>query len=151
MLIPHDPAEERRPRNRAWYIALALGTILLGLVVHWRGAALGPNIQDVVADALWAAMIAWWIGALAPGTSLRVRFTVALALCACVEMTQLYHAPWLDALRGTTAGRLVLGNAFDPRDLAAYAAGVLAAAILETAILRRHGGGVLRPPPRAAT
>ena len=136
--------------NRASYIALALGTIALGLTVHWRGAALGPMLQDLLGDALWAAMIAWWIGAVAPGASLRLRSIAALALCVGVEVTQLYHTPQLDALRATTAGHLVLGSAFDSRDLVAYALGVCAAALLERAVARRCRVAAAARPPRAA-
>jgi hypothetical protein len=134
---------QRRPSShrlltRALYIALALGTIVLGLAVHWRGGPLGPTLRDVLGDALWAAMIAWWVGALAPGASLRIRALGALSLCFGVEVSQLYHTTALDALRGTVAGQLVLGSGFDPRDLVAYTLGVLVAAFLERSLIRRH-------------
>src|SRR5213595_2497796 len=98
-----------RLRTRAPYIALALVTIAVGLGVHWRGAVLGHTLRDVLGDALWAAMIAWLIGAAAPGLPILTRAATALALCAGVEVSQLYHAPALDALRSTAAGQLVLG------------------------------------------
>ena len=125
-------------RHRAPYVALALATITLGLAVHRHGAWLGSTARDVLGDALWAVMIAWWVAALAPGTRLAVRAATALALCFVVEASQLYRTPALDALRATAAGHLVLGSGFDPRDLAAYALGVLAAALLERAIMRRN-------------
>ena len=78
-------------------------------------------------------MVAWWIGAIAPGASLRIRAATALAICVAVEMSQLYHTTMLDALRRTTAGSLMLGSGFDPRDLVAYTLGVLFAVILERA------------------
>jgi Protein of unknown function (DUF2809) len=127
-------ASSLRLPTRALYIALALGTIVLGLAVHWRGAFLGSALRDVLGDALWAAMIAWWVGALAPGASLRIRALGALSLCFGVEVSQLYHTTVLDALRETAAGRLVLGSGFDPRDLAAYTLGVLVAAFLERSL-----------------
>jgi hypothetical protein len=83
-------------------------------------------------------MLAWWAGALAPARPLRVRAAAAYAACAAVELSQRYHAPALDAARATPLGRLVLGSDFDPRDLAAYALGVLAAAALERAARRRR-------------
>jgi hypothetical protein len=126
------------PRARLPFIALALGTIVLGLGVQWRGAALGPVARDVVGDALWAAMIAWWVGALAPRGSLGARSAAALAICVAVEASQLVHTPTLDALRATPVGHLVLGSEFDPRDLAAYALGVLGATVLERAVSRRR-------------
>jgi len=117
------------PRTR--YVALAAGTIALGLAVHWRGDALSPVVRDVLGDALWAAMVVWWISAIAPASRLPWRAAVALALCFAVEFGQLWRFPALDALRRTTAGHLVLGSGFDPRDFGAYAAGVLTAVLLE--------------------
>jgi hypothetical protein len=125
-------------RARLPYVALAAATIALGLVVHLRGDALDASARDVLGDLLWAAMIAWWIGALAPAWRARSRGGVALAVCVAVELSQRLHAPALDALRRTTVGHLVLGSDFDPRDLAAYAAGVLAAVLLDRAMGRRR-------------
>ena len=124
-------------RRRSVFLALACATIAVGLVVHLRGAALGPVVRDVLGDALWAMMIAWWAGVLAPRARLAVRSAAAYAVCAAVEVSQLYHAPALDAARATTLGHLVLGSGFDPRDLAAYGAGVALAALLESMAVAR--------------
>ena len=91
-------------------------------------------------------MIAWWIGALAPSASLRVRVPWALALCVGVEVSQLYHTTALDALRSTTMGQLVLGSDFDPRDFVAYALGVLVAAFIERAVIRRRARVAVASP-----
>ena len=125
-------------RTRAAFVALAVGTIAVGLGVHRRGDILGAALRDMLGDALWATMIAWWVAALVPRASLRTRAIAALAICFAVELSQLYHAPALDALRRTTAGHLVLGSGFDPRDFVSYALGVLAAALLER-IVRKRG------------
>lgn len=118
---------------------MALGTIAVGLAVHWRATALSLAVRDVLGDALWAMMVAWWIGALAPEMRPGSRAGLALALCWAVEFSQLYHTPVVDAWRGTTMGHLVLGSGFDPRDLVAYAIGVLTALMLEQSIRRsRH-------------
>ena len=90
-------------------------------------------------------MIVWWMGALAPRARLAVRGATALAICFAVEASQLYHAPTVDAIRRTQLGQLILGNDFDPRDLAAYAAGVAGAVLLESIVLARGGR------PRAVT
>jgi len=127
------------PRTR--YVALAVGTIALGLAVHWRGDALSPVVRDVLGDALWAAMVVWWISAIAPASRLPWRAAVALALCFAVEFGQLWRFPALDALRRTAAGHLVLGSGFDPRDFGAYAAGVLTAVLLERAAKRPKRSG----------
>ncbi len=74
----------------------------------------------------------WWAGALTPHARLATRSAAAYAICAGVELSQLYHAPALDTIRATRAGHLVLGSGFDPRDLAAYALGVLGAAVFRS-------------------
>jgi len=109
----------------------------VGLAVHFHGRLLGVMLQDVIGDALWGAMIAWWIAALVPRASLRTRVTAALLFCFAIEVSQRYPAPALETLRRTTAGHLVLGSGFDPRDFVAYTLGVLAAMFLEWKLLRR--------------
>lgn len=117
--------------RRLRYGALAAGTIAVGLVVHGGWLPLGKEARDVTGDALWAMMIVWWISALVPSLALRARAVLSLAICFAVELGQLYHATYIDAIRSTTLGHLVLGSGFDPRDLGAYTAGVLIAALLD--------------------
>ena len=136
-------------RVRTRYFALAAATIVLGLAVHRRGGALSPDVRDVLGDALWAAMVAWGIAAVGPAMRPRWRAAVALAFCSVVEFSQLVHFPALDALRRTTAGHLALGSGFDPRDFAAYAAGVLAAVLLERATERHRSDTPVGVRPRA--
>jgi hypothetical protein len=123
-------------RARVPYVVLAAATIVAGLLVHLRGGALSPVVRDVLGDALWAAMATWWMGALAPSMVVARRAALAFAFCFAVELSQLIHLDALDAIRRTTVGHLVLGSGFDPRDLAAYAAGVLGAVLLERIIRR---------------
>ena len=128
-------------RSRLIFLVLAIATIALGLVVHLRGGVLGATARDIAGDALWAAMVAWLIAAAAPHVRPARRGLAAAAICFCVEFSQLYHAPALDALRATTPGHLVFGSGFDARDLVAYTAGILAALLIE---------GWRRTPARAA-
>ena len=125
-------------RARFEFVVLALGTISVGLVVHWHGTLLPATLRDVLGDALWAMMMGWWIGALAPNARPASRAGFALAICWIVEFSQLYHGPTLDAWRMTIPGQLILGSGFDLRDLGAYALGVLAALILELTVRGRH-------------
>lgn len=110
-------------------------TVGAGLLLHLLGAALGATAQDIAGDALWAAMMVWWVALLLPLRDWRVRGAIAYGICVAVETSQLVHTPWLDALRATTLGHLVLGSDFDSRDLAAYAIGVLLALLLERLVL----------------
>ena len=129
----------RSLRERITFVALVLVTIAVGLAVHWHGTMFPPAVRDVLADALWAMMIGWSLGALRPDARIGVRAALALGICWAVECSQLYHAPALDNWRRTAVGHLVLGSDFSVRDLGAYALGVLAIVLLETAVRRRRG------------
>jgi hypothetical protein len=70
-------------------------------------------------------------GFLFPRASTLLIALLALGVAWGVEFSQLYHAPWIDAIRATTPGKLVLGNTFNWPDLIAYAVGVALGALAE--------------------
>lgn len=113
--------------HRLGYAACAVAIIALGLVVHRVDLRLYPVARDMLGDALWAAMVTCWLAALFAAMRRRHRALLALAICFGVEFSQMYRAPWLDAVRGTLPGHLVLGSGYDSRDLLAYFLGVAAA------------------------
>ncbi|MBW8893195.1 MAG: DUF2809 domain-containing protein [Burkholderiales bacterium] len=95
------------------YAAAVLAVIGIGLASRrWPGmfpAALGKY----PGDALWALMVFVGCGMLRPrAPSWRVAAT-ALAISFAVEFSQLYQAPWINAIRGTVLGHLVLGSTFN--------------------------------------
>lgn len=135
-----------RLRHRLRYLALAVVTIAVGLAIHLGGRGLPAAVRDVLGDGLWAGMVFWWAGVLAPAAGLRARALAAVVFSYSIELSQLYHSPGLDAVRRTTLGHLVLGSGFDGRDLVAYAAGVGAAALLDRWFMRRAARGKVGAP-----
>jgi hypothetical protein len=132
------------PRSRAGYAALTAAVVALGLASRRFRGALPPFVGAYAGDALWAAMV--FLGAAAVWNRARTR-TLALGAALfslAVELSQLHRAPWLDAVRATRAGALVLGHGFLWSDLACYAAGVSLAAGAD-ALLRRAS---THPSPR---
>jgi hypothetical protein len=109
------------------FLLLAVATVVLGLAVHLRGGMLPPEWRDVLGDVLWAMMIVWYFGLLMPGAPRAARGVAALATCITVELSQLLHAPALDAVR----------RGYDPRDFLAYALGVAGAVLLERFLITR--------------
>lgn len=57
----------------------------------------------------------------------------ALFIAISVKLFRLYHTPWLDAFRLTTAGALLLGRVFSLWNMAAYAIGIAAACAFDPA------------------
>lgn len=111
-----------RGRYALW-IAL---TVLVGLASRIF-LLLGPAPGDV----LYATLLYWGVRFLAPMRPRRYAMAAALALSVGVELSQLLHTPWLDALRTTRLGGWVLGHGFLWGDLACYVLGVGLGAALD--------------------
>jgi hypothetical protein len=106
------------------YALLAIAVVAAGLL--WRSGLipLPQWLSNNGGDALWALMVFLGFGFLLPRASTLVVALLALTFSWGVEFSQLYHAPWIDAIRATLPGRLVLGNTFNWPDLPAYAVGI---------------------------
>jgi hypothetical protein len=75
-------------------------------------------------------MMLWLVSLARPSDTRMVRAGMATAMCWVVELSQLLRWEWLVAMRAHPLGYLVLGNAFDARDLLAYVAGIAVAMLL---------------------
>jgi hypothetical protein len=118
-------------RRRPVYAVGGLVILILGLASRQNAAALPVFVTDYAGDTLWALMVFAIVAFLVPRwSSLRVA-AVALAIAYLVEASQLYHAAWIDRVRGTGIGGLALGFGFLWSDLVCYAAGVTLGVILE--------------------
>jgi hypothetical protein len=100
-------------------------------------ASTPPTAVADAGDTLYATMAFVLFGIAAPRWS-TVRVGVAALASSCaIEVSQLYHAPWIDAIRATVPGALVLGYGFLWSDLACYVAGVALGAGIEALTPRR--------------
>jgi len=122
------------PRKAAIYLSCALVTIALGLASRHYGAYLPAFLAAYTGDTLWALLVFLAISVLAPDARLSRRGGAAITIAFLVEISQLYHAPWIDTLRATRIGGLVLGFGFLWTDLACYTAGISAGALADRAI-----------------
>lgn len=99
----------------------------------WRSAFLSlPTFATKYGgDLLWALLVFLGFGFVFHRQSTLRLALLALGFAWAVEFSQLYHANWIDGIRSTRIGALVLGYAFNAPDLLAYAAGVAIGASLE--------------------
>jgi hypothetical protein len=116
------------PRNRLVYAMALIAIVAAGLASRRLGHALPLFVATYAGDTLWAAMVFVALAFLFPRAPTRMLALSALAFAYADEISQLYHAPWIDAIRRTTPGALVLGWGFLWSDVACYAAGVALAA-----------------------
>ena len=118
-------------RRRSIYVLALLAVVVLGLASRRYPGLFPTTLGKYPGDALWAAMVFLGWGLLLPRALTSRVASLALATSIVVEVTQLYHSPWLDHIRATTLGHLVLGSAFAWTDILAYGVGILAAAAIE--------------------
>ena len=126
-------------RTRFVYFISAAVVVIVGLASRRYRGQLPQFVADYTGDTLWALMLFLLISFLLAGQPILVRAVLSLALAFLVEISQLYHAPWIDSIRQTTLGGLVLGFGFLWTDLICYSVGVVLGAYTEWGIKRLRG------------
>ncbi|MBJ8005219.1 DUF2809 domain-containing protein [Bacillus cereus] len=111
-------------RNRLLYALFTIVVVIVGLSSRKFAFVLPDLLNDYLGDALWALMIFTGFGFLFPKIETRKLAFISLIFCYGIEISQLYHAEWIDSIRATTLGGLVLGYGFLWSDLVAYTIGV---------------------------
>jgi len=124
-------------RNRYVYSLLLIFTIATGLASRHFPAYLPHWVQLYLGDTLWALMVFLLFGFI-----FRERSTLWVAIAAIlfsysIEISQLYHATWIDALRSNPLGGLILGFGFLWSDLVCYAIGIGFGYMMEKVFLKR--------------
>ena len=106
------------------------------LVAIWTRSGLDiiPGlVADFGADTLWALTVFLIVGMIVPYWSTSIVALIAVVISVLVEVSQFYHAPWIDMIRQTRIGGMALGHCFQWSDLVCYAVGIGRAALIETA------------------
>ncbi|NVO20828.1 MAG: DUF2809 domain-containing protein [Bacteroidetes bacterium] len=111
-------------RNRNIYLVLTLIIVVAGLASRHFSASLPGWVHAYAGDGLWALMVFLIIGFLFTRKSSLWVALSALAFSYGIEISQLYHAPWIDTLRANRLGGLILGFGFLWSDLVCYTIGV---------------------------
>ncbi len=126
-------------RTRFVYIIAATVVVFVGLASRRYRGQLSAFLADYAGDTLWALMLFLLVSTLLDGRSIVARAAISLALAFLVETSQFYHAPWIDSIRQTTFGGLVLGFGFLWTDLICYSVGIAIGALSELGIGRLGG------------
>jgi|ERR1035437_3016082 hypothetical protein len=111
-------------RNRIGYLISMAIVMVLGLSSRKYAGYLPEYINTYLGDALWAVMIYLFAALLLKDRKPSQIALLSLSFCYLIEISQLYHAPWIDAIRNTRLGGLVLGVGFLWTDIIAYTIGI---------------------------
>lgn len=106
-------------RKRVNYALLVLVVIALGILSRKI-----DGIPLIFGDVLYAVMMFFLIKFLLIQLQYWKVALISLSICYFIEIGQLYHAPWINEIRSTTLGALVLGSGFLWSDMIAYTVGV---------------------------
>lgn len=120
-------------RNRILYLILTIITIILGLLSR-KVQGLPQIISSYSGDALWALMVFFLFSFLFNKKSTIFILVISIIFSYGIEISQLYHAPWIDSIRATTLGGLILGFGFLWSDLICYTVGIVIGAIIDKII-----------------
>ena len=120
-------------KARIRYLVLIFAIIIAGLLS--RKFAIIPLW---VGDVLWAAMIFFMVRFFYVGSSIKRIAIISLIICYVIEFSQLYKAEWIDKLRHTLFGKLVLGDTFLWGDLLSYTIGIGLGILVEVTLNRNR-------------
>lgn len=112
--------------------------IFLGLASRSAAASHLPAFLRLYAgDTLWATAAFCGFALLMPEKTSLTLAIFALVFSFAIELSQLYHAGWIDVIRGTRLGALILGFGFLWTDLVCYAVGVALGVMLDVFVVKR--------------
>lgn len=124
-------------RNRFVYALLVVTVILLGLASRHYASFLPAWNKLYLGDSLWALMVFFLVGWIMSWKSTVWVALAALIFSYAIEFSQLYHTAWIDNIRHTRIGGLVLGYGFLWSDLVCYTAGIGTGILIERVAFKR--------------
>ncbi|WP_391115766.1 DUF2809 domain-containing protein [Psychrobacillus sp. L3] len=120
---------------RIVYMIAIIISILLGLSSRKYSLSLPLFIAQNTGDMMWAMMVYFGFRFLLVRKSLVTAIWLSFSFSFGIEFSQLYQAEWINLIRGTLLGALILGKGFLTLDLIRYAAGIMVATILDKVML----------------
>ena len=110
---------------RKKYFILTILTMILGLLSSKFMSYMPSLISPYLGDILWATMVYFGFRFLFPKLNTNTSFLIAIIFSFGIEFSQIYQAQWINNIRSTTLGALILGHGFLWSDLICYTIGVL--------------------------
>lgn len=118
-------------RNRVVYIIVFLMVIILGISSRSFTDVLPVFVSRHFGDALWASMVYFGCRILFLKQRLLVSVCLSIIFSYSIEFSQLYQADWINGIRSTLLGALILGKGFLGIDLIRYTVGIVISFVLD--------------------
>ena len=111
-------------RKRFVYGIATILVIFVGLASRRVSELFPAVLGKYPGDVLWALMVFVGLGFFWPNASILGLAISALSISYLDEISQFYQAAWINDIRNTALGHLVLGSAFSWFDMLSYTIGV---------------------------
>lgn len=122
-----------RYKRIAYLIAIII-TIFLGLASRKYSNLLPAFGSENAGDVLWAMMVYFGFRFSLVHKSFLTSMCLSFLFSFGIEFSQLYQEDWINQIRGTTLGALILGHGFLTVDLIRYTAGIVIATFFDMLI-----------------
>ncbi len=129
--------ESEKKRTVSLYTLLLALTIICGLLTRSDYFKLPVLISTYGGDTLWGLMVFWCFSILLIRQKRWKILTAALIFSFGIEFSQFYHAPWIDYLRGTRIGGLILGFGFKYSELICYSIGIAFGGVIDFVLIKK--------------
>ncbi|WP_313894426.1 DUF2809 domain-containing protein [Psychrobacillus sp.] len=116
--------------SRMVYLIAIIITIVLGLASR-KLPFLPLFVEQHAGDVLWAMMVYFGFRFLFVRKSMLTAVLFSFLFSFSIEISQLYQEDWINQIRGTLLGSLILGKGFLPIDLVRYSVGIMIGAALD--------------------
>lgn len=124
-------------KKRWVYLTAVIITMAAGLASRTYGAVLPHWVHEHFGDALWAGMIYFGVRMVCIHSSRARALWISVTFSCMIEFSQLIQVPWLNELRSTLWGALILGRGFLIFDLIRYLIGILCVYLVDRFILSK--------------
>lgn len=120
-----------KSRNRIIYFALIILFVILVLATRKYPELFPLFIAKYGGDTLWASLIYLGFGYVFKKKSILDIAFFSLIFAYLIEISQLYQATWINEIRNTTLGGLILGFGFLWSDIICYTVGIFTGILFE--------------------
>lgn len=115
--------------KRLIYLIVLIFIICTGLYTKNMTGKI-TEIIDII-DVVWSMMVYFLFRIVFINWTIKKVAAFGIMFSFIVELSQLYHSDWIDKLRNTFLGGIILGSEFVLTDLLAYLVGIGFAAVID--------------------
>ena len=118
-------------KNRRRYFIITIIIMFMGLLSRKFMFIFPRNIAPFIGDMLWAMMVYFGFRFLFSKLNITKSLVLAFLFSFSIEISQLYQAQWINNIRNTIIGGLILGHGFLFEDLISYSIGIILGCVVD--------------------